>query len=153
MLQILQREEGTQGHVGFVVSTVGRIVTVYLNCYGLAPPQPFSGLGKFRLQSLGLSGAYGRYLQHSFLPSCGENILTSMGAIGPLFWSFSPLLTSEFGTFQPQSSRSPHRCLSPYPIPSSMPLNPKPYSPPDVDRIWGIWGSSYNIPKPVFYLL
>ena len=90
--QILQREEGTQGHVGFVVSTVGRIVTVCLNCYGLAPPQPFSGLGKFRLQSLGLSGAYGRYLQHSFMPSCGENILASMGAIGPLFWSFSPLL-------------------------------------------------------------
>ena len=27
------------------------------------------------------------------------------------------------------------------------------YSPPDVDRIWGIWGSYYNIPKAVFYLL
>ena len=27
------------------------------------------------------------------------------------------------------------------------------YSPPEVDRIWGIWGSSYNIPKAIFYLL
>ena len=31
--------------------------------------------------------------------------------------------------------------------------NPKPYSPPKVDRIWGIWGSYYNIPKTIFYLL
>ena len=28
-----------------------------------------------------------------------------------------------------------------------------PYSPPYVDRIWGIWGSYYNIPKAIFYLL
>ena len=28
------------------------------------------------------------------------------------------------------------------------------YSPPPyVDRIWGIWGSYYNIPKAIFYLL
>ena len=27
------------------------------------------------------------------------------------------------------------------------------YSPPEVDRIWGIWGSYYNIPKAIFYLL
>ena len=27
------------------------------------------------------------------------------------------------------------------------------YSPPEVDRIWGIWGSYYNIPKARFYLL
>ena len=30
------------------------------------------------------------------------------------------------------------------------------YSPPYVDRIWGIWGiwgSCYNIPKAIFYLL
>ena len=28
------------------------------------------------------------------------------------------------------------------------------YSPPQVDRIWGIiWGSFYNIPKAIFYLL
>ena len=27
------------------------------------------------------------------------------------------------------------------------------YSPPLVDRIWGIWGSCYNIPKAIFYLL
>ena len=27
------------------------------------------------------------------------------------------------------------------------------YSPPSVDRIWGIWGSYYNIPKAIFYLL
>ena len=26
------------------------------------------------------------------------------------------------------------------------------YIPPSVDRIWGIWGSYYNIPKAVFYL-
>ena len=25
--------------------------------------------------------------------------------------------------------------------------------PPEVDRIWGIWGSYYNIPKTVFYLI
>ena len=28
-----------------------------------------------------------------------------------------------------------------------------PYSPPYVDRIWGIWGSYYSIPKVIFYLL
>ena len=28
-----------------------------------------------------------------------------------------------------------------------------PYSPPEVDGIWGIWGSYYNIPKAIFYLL
>ena len=27
------------------------------------------------------------------------------------------------------------------------------FSPPDVDRIWGTWGSYYNIPKAIFYLL
>ena len=27
------------------------------------------------------------------------------------------------------------------------------YSAPQVDRIWGIWGSYYNIPKAIFYLL
>ena len=27
------------------------------------------------------------------------------------------------------------------------------YSPPEVDRIWGIWGSYCNIPKAMFYLL
>ena len=32
-------------------------------------------------------------------------------------------------------------------------LAPKPYSPPEVERIWGMWGSYYNIPKPIFYLL
>ena len=33
-------------------------------------------------------------------------------------------------------------------------LNPKPYSPNQVvDRIWGIWGSFYKIPKAIFYLL
>ena len=26
-------------------------------------------------------------------------------------------------------------------------------SPPLVDRIWAIWGSYYNIPKAIFYLL
>ena len=25
--------------------------------------------------------------------------------------------------------------------------------PPQVDRIWVIWGSYYNIPKAIFYLL
>ena len=25
--------------------------------------------------------------------------------------------------------------------------------PPLVDRIWGLWGSYYNIPKAIFYLL
>ena len=27
------------------------------------------------------------------------------------------------------------------------------YSSPSVDRIWDIWGSYYNIPKAIFYLL
>ena len=27
------------------------------------------------------------------------------------------------------------------------------YSPPLVDRIWGIWGSYYDMPKAIFYLL
>ena len=27
------------------------------------------------------------------------------------------------------------------------------YSPPEVDRIWGIWGSYYKKPKAIFYLL
>ena len=27
------------------------------------------------------------------------------------------------------------------------------YSPPSVDRTWGIWGSYHNIPKAIFYLL
>ena len=27
------------------------------------------------------------------------------------------------------------------------------YSPPLVDRIWGIWGSYHNVPKAIFYLL
>ena len=27
-----------------------------------------------------------------------------------------------------------------------------PYSPPQVDRIWGMWGSYYNVPKTIFYL-
>ena len=27
------------------------------------------------------------------------------------------------------------------------------YSPSFVDRIWGIWGSYYNIPKAIVYLL
>ena len=27
------------------------------------------------------------------------------------------------------------------------------YSPPEVDRIWGIWGFYYNVPKAMFYLL
>ena len=27
------------------------------------------------------------------------------------------------------------------------------YSSPLVDRIWGVWGSYYNIPKAIFYLL
>ena len=27
------------------------------------------------------------------------------------------------------------------------------YSPPEVDRIWGMWGSYDNVPKAIFYLL
>ena len=27
------------------------------------------------------------------------------------------------------------------------------FSPPFVDRIWGTWGSYYNIPKAIFHLL
>ena len=27
------------------------------------------------------------------------------------------------------------------------------YSPPYVNRIWGVWGSSNSIPKAIFYLL
>ena len=27
------------------------------------------------------------------------------------------------------------------------------YSPPSVDRMWGIWGSYYNIPEAIFDLL
>ena len=26
-------------------------------------------------------------------------------------------------------------------------------SPPKVDRIWGIWGSYFNVPKAIVYLL
>ena len=26
------------------------------------------------------------------------------------------------------------------------------YSPGEVDRVWGIWGSYYNTPKAIFYL-
>ena len=29
----------------------------------------------------------------------------------------------------------------------------KTYSPPQVDRIWGIWESYYNVPKALFHLL
>ena len=32
-------------------------------------------------------------------------------------------------------------------------LHPEPYSPPQVDRIWGVWGSHYNIPKARLDLL
>ena len=32
-------------------------------------------------------------------------------------------------------------------------LNPEPYIPPEVDRIWDIWGSYDSIPKTIFYLL
>ena len=32
-------------------------------------------------------------------------------------------------------------------------LNCKPYGPPEVDGIWGIWGYYYNIPKTIFCLL
>ena len=27
------------------------------------------------------------------------------------------------------------------------------YSPPEVDRLWGIWRSCYSIPKAIFYLI
>ena len=27
------------------------------------------------------------------------------------------------------------------------------FSPPQVDRLWGIWGSYYDIPKAIVYLL
>ena len=37
--------------------------------------------------------------------------------------------------------------------PISVSLKPKAYSPPEVDRIWGIWESEYNIPKAIFHLL
>ena len=35
----------------------------------------------------------------------------------------------------------------------SFPKSSRMYSPPSVDRIWGIWGSYYNMPKAIFYLL
>ena len=46
-------------------------------------------------------------------------------------------------------------------LPELNPINPKTrrsstfetYSPPYVDRIWGIWGSYYNVPRAIFYLL
>ena len=31
--------------------------------------------------------------------------------------------------------------------------HPKPYSPPEVDRTWGMCRYYYNIPKAIFYLL
>ena len=31
--------------------------------------------------------------------------------------------------------------------------NPPDYSPPEIDRLWGIWGSYFSIPKAIFYLL
>ena len=33
------------------------------------------------------------------------------------------------------------------------PLNPKSCTTPEVDRIWGIWGSCYNTPEATFFLL
>ena len=27
------------------------------------------------------------------------------------------------------------------------------HSPPQADRIWGVWGPHYRIPKAIFYLL
>ena len=39
--------------------------------------------------------------------------------------------------------------LDPYPQPWPSTV----YSSPEVDRIWGIWGSYYNVPKATFYLL
>ena len=38
-------------------------------------------------------------------------------------------------------------------IENTQALNPKTCSPPEVDRIWGIWGSYHNIPRAIFYLL
>ena len=32
-------------------------------------------------------------------------------------------------------------------------VGPKPYSTPEADRVWGIWGSYYDIRKGIFYLL
>ena len=34
-----------------------------------------------------------------------------------------------------------------------LPPKVKPYNPPEVHRIWGIWGSYYNIRKAIVYLL
>ena len=36
---------------------------------------------------------------------------------------------------------------------SDKPESLLPYSPSQVDRIWGMWGSYYKIPKAIFYLL
>ena len=36
---------------------------------------------------------------------------------------------------------------------SLLPWELKVFCPPEVDRLWGIWGSYYNIPKAIFYLL
>ena len=30
---------------------------------------------------------------------------------------------------------------------------PNKYSPPEVDRLWGMWGSYYILPKDIFHLL
>ena len=36
---------------------------------------------------------------------------------------------------------------------TAMGLALRAYSPPSVDRVWVVWGSSYNVPKAIFYRL
>ena len=53
----------------------------------------------------------------------------------------------------PQTLKCPqlHRCcLKARPLPFKKKYV---YSPPQVDRIWGLWRSCYNIPKAIFCLL
>ena len=60
-------------------------------------------------------------------------------------------LASAHGNREPADMR-PKRLTPPLPL-GTLPDFLFGYSPLQVDRIWGIWGSSYEIPKVIFDLL
>ena len=53
----------------------------------------------------------------------------------------------------PRSTIPQYEIFLIYSSPDVHTLGGERYSPPEVDRKWGIWGSYYNIPKTIFYLL
>ena len=62
--------------------------------------------------------------------------------LGSLYFVTLPIRASTLNLMQPRVE-----ALNPDPKHTNL----KAYSPPQVDRIWGIWGSYYNIPKVMFY--